>query len=115
MKNCVLSFTCLQYEDDSTKYQHCKAKDIGYCANVLTSVLSNLPTWFSSNNLTFSAAKTKPMLCTTSQMGKLHGFEEDLVEFKCKDKTLENVNKFKLLGITIVKKLNWKKHVNNTT
>ena len=48
-------------------------------------------------------------------MEKLHGFEQDVVEFKCKDKTLENVKKFKLLRITIDKNINGKKHINNTT
>ena len=48
-------------------------------------------------------------------MKKLHGFEQDVVELKCKEKTLENVNEFKLLGITIDKNLNWKKHIKNTT
>ena len=48
-------------------------------------------------------------------MEKLHGFEQDVVELKCKDKTLENVSEFKLLGITIDKNLNWKKHINNVT
>ena len=55
----------------------------------------------------------KPMLLTTSQMEKLHGFEQDVAELKCNNKTLENVNEFKLLGITIDKNLNWKKHLNN--
>ena len=41
---------------------------------------------------------------------KLRGFEQDVVEFKCKDKTLENVNEFKFLRITKDKNLNWKKH-----
>ena len=48
-------------------------------------------------------------------MEKLHGFEQDVVELKCKDKTLENVKEFKLLDITIDKTLNWKKHINDTT
>ena len=38
-----------------------------------------------------------------------------MVELKCKDKTLENVNKFKLNVITIDKNINSKKHINNTT
>ena len=50
------------------------------------------------------------MLFTTNQMEKFHGFELDAVELKCEGKTLENVNKFKLLGKTIDKNLNWKKH-----
>ena len=66
------------------------------------------------NILAFNADKTIAMLFTISQMEKLHGFEEDVVEHKCKDKTLENVNKFKLLGLTIDKNLNWKKHISNT-
>ena len=49
-----------------------------------------------------------------SPMEKSHFFEQDVVELKCKDKTPENVNEFKLLGITINKNLNWKKHINNT-
>ena len=48
-------------------------------------------------------------------MEKLHVFEQDVVELKCKDKTLENVKEFKLLNITIDKTLNWKKHINDTT
>ena len=67
-------------------------------------------TWSSSNNLAFNATKTKAMLFTTNQMEKFHGFELDAVELKCEGKTLENVNKFKLLGKTIDKNLNWKKH-----
>ena len=55
------------------------------------------------------------MLFPTSQLEKLHGFEQDVVELKCKDKTLENVKEFKLLDITIDKTLNWKKHINDTT
>ena len=54
------------------------------------------------------------MLFTTSQIEKLHGFEQDVVERKCKGKTLENANKFKLLGVTIDKNLNWTKNMNNT-
>ena len=75
MKNCVPSRTCIQYADDSTIYQNCKAKDIRSCANILTSELSNMLTWSSSNNLAFNAAKTKAVLFTTSQIEKLHGFE----------------------------------------
>ena len=40
---------------------------------------------------------------STSQVEKLHGFEQNVVELKSKDNTLENVNEFKLLGITIDK------------
>ena len=51
-KNCVPRCTCLQYADDSTTYRHCKAKDIKKsCENILTSELSNMLTWSSSNNL----------------------------------------------------------------
>ena len=71
--------------------------------------------WSSSNNLAFNAAKTKATSFTTSQMEKLHGFEQDVVKLKCMDKTLENVNEFKLLVITIDKNLHWKKHIYNTT
>ena len=71
--------------------------------------------WSSSNNLAFNAAKTKAISFTTSQMEKLHGFEQDVVKLKCMDKTLENVNEFKLLVITIDKNLHWKKHIYNTT
>ena len=63
-------------------------------------------TWSSCNNLVFNAVKTKAMLFTASQMEKLHGFEQDVVELKCKGKTLENVNEFKLIGVTIDKNLN---------
>ena len=42
-------------------------------------------------------------------MEKLLGFESDIVQLKSEDKTLENVNEFKLLRIIIDKNLNWKK------
>ena len=48
-------------------------------------------------------------------MEKLHGFAQDIVELKCKDKTLENIGEFKLLALTIDKNFNWKKHINNLT
>ena len=72
-------------------------------------------TWSSSHNLAFNAPKTKITLFTTSQMEQLHGFEQEVVGLKCKDKILKNVNEFKLLGITVDKNLNWEKHINNTT
>ena len=68
--------------------------------------------WSSNNNPAFNSAKTKTMLFTTNKMEKLHLFEQNVVELKCKDKSLENVNKIKFLGITIDKILNWKKHIN---
>ena len=58
-KNCVPTCTCLQYADDSTTYRQWKVKDIKSCANILTSELSNMLTWFLSNGLAFNAAKTK--------------------------------------------------------
>ena len=117
MKNYVPSCTCLQYPDDSTIYRHCNAKNIKSCANIFTSELSNMLNCSSSNNLAFNAAKMKAMLFTTSQMEKFHVFEQNVVELKCKDKTLENVivNEFKLLEIITEKNLNWKKHINNKT
>ena len=69
-------------------------------------------TWSSSNNLAFNAAKMKAVLFTNSQRDKLHGYEQDVVKLKCEGK---NINEFKLLGITVDKNLNWKKHINNTT
>ena len=115
MESCIPRCTCLQYADDSTKNRHCKEKDIKSCTNTLTSEFSNMLTWSSYNNLAFNAVKTKTMLFTNSHMEKLHGFGQDVIELKCKDKTLQNVNEFKFLGITIDKNLNWKKHINNTT
>ena len=55
------------------------------------------------------------MSFTTSHVEKLHVFEQDAVELKCNDKTLENPNEFKLLGITVDKNSNRKEHLNNTT
>ena len=86
MKNCAPSRVCLQYADDSTIYRDCKAKDIKFCADTLTSEPSNMLTWFSNNNLAFNATKKKVMLFTISQMEKLHGFEQDVVKLKCRDK-----------------------------
>ena len=77
-----------------------QGKDIKSSANSLTSVVS------SSNSLSFKTAKMKAMLFTTSQLEKLHGLEQHVLEFKCNYKTLENVNKFKLLGKTMGKNLN---------
>ena len=37
-------------------------------------------------------------------MEKLHDFEQNVVGYKCKDKILENVNEFKLLGINNTQK-----------
>ena len=110
MESRIPRCTCLQYADDSTKNRHCEEKDIKSCTNTLTREFSNMLTWSSYNNLAFNAVKTKTMLFTNNHMEKLHGFGQDVVELKCKDKTLENVNEFKFLGITIEKNLNWKKH-----
>lgn len=71
---------------DLTLYRHGKVKDIKSCANILTSELSSMLSWSSSNNLAFNAAKKKSVLFTTSQMEKLHGFEQNIVELKCEAK-----------------------------
>ena len=51
------------------------------------------------------------MLFTTSQIEKLHDFDQDVVKRNWE----ENVNEFKLLGIAMDKNLSRKKHINNTT
>ena len=99
--------------DDSTIYRHGKAKDIKSCANILTSELSNILSWSSSNNLAFNAAKTKSVFITTSQIEKLHGFEQNIVELKWKDKGKSK--RIQAFWIAIDKNRKWKKHVNNTT
>ena len=72
--------------------------------------------WSSSNNLAaFNATKTKALLFVTHQIEMLHGFEQEVVKFKYKDKILEDVSELKLLGLTIDKNVNSKKHINNTT
>ena len=57
-------------------------------------------TWSSSNNLAFNAAKTKVLL-----MEKLHDLEQDVVQFKCTGKTLEDLNVFKVSSLTIEEKI----------
>ena len=109
MKKCVPSCTCLQDADNSIIYQHCKVEDIKSCATITTTELLNMLTWPSSNSLVLNAVKKKAMLFTTSQMEKLHSFEQDVIELKYKGKNLENVNEFKPLWITIDKNLNCKK------
>ena len=51
------------------------------------------------------------MLFTTSQIEKLHDFDQDVV----KRNWQENVNEFKLLRIAMDKNLSRKKHINSTT
>ena len=73
--------------------------------------LEALVIWLRNNKLFLNTDKTKTMLVGTG--AKLNHVQCDNFSIKIEDCELENVNKYKCLGVLVDNELNWHKHVNN--
>ena len=91
-------FNCHRYADDTTVYQHYKPKCLQTRVQNMNENMNNLETWAISCNLLLNEKKTKQMIITTSQMSKVHNLSTYTPPITLKNKTVERVDNFKLLG-----------------
>ena len=94
---------CLQYADDTTLYQACKAIQQQAFINSIEKDIHSISRWLNDTNLVFSSAKTKVMIISTTQMSNHHQLKEEKISVKC-NIIPERVSQWKLLGITLDKK-----------
>ena len=94
------------YADDTTVFS--SGYGVQSVQNTLQKDIQTLCTWFNENGLVVNIDKTKTMLFSSRA-------KKNTLDFKIymDDKQLENVSKFKYLGVLINKNLDWSFHVND--
>lgn len=98
------------YADDSTL--HAAAKTLEELEEILSKDMASVQQWCRENRMVANTDKTKSMLITTQQRQARLPRSDLNVVFN--DVTLENVEKEKLLGVTVDKHLTWRHHVDRT-
>ena len=107
--------SCFQYADDTTVLHHVTLKDPDVCVDKVKKTLSSVKSWAADNNLLLNETKTKHMVDPTEQMSKVHNLDGSTPPLTLKDKTVDRVMKFKLLGTWLSENVAWTEHVNEVT
>ena len=95
------------YADDTTLYHiHTSQKSI---EQNLQLALHELHIWCKSNGMVLNSAKTKVMLVTTSQ--KRQRLNNDLLNLKYNDDSLQTISSDKILGVFVDNNLMWSEHI----
>jgi len=116
MQDCLQDgCSCFQYADDTTVLHHATPKNFDVCVDKMKKTLSSIESWAADSNLLLNETKTKQMIITTKQMSKVHNLDGYTPPLTLKDKTVDRVEKFKLLGTWLSEDLKWTEHVNEVT
>ena len=107
--------TCFQYVDDTTVLLHAPPKELKDCVNRMNNILQSIESWAADSNLLLNETKTKQMLITTRQMSRVHDLGDYTPPLSLKNKLVDRVDRFKLLGTFLSEDLKWTEHVNNVT
>ena len=75
--------------------------------------LDNLHVWCRENGMIISSLKTKVMLVTTNQKRKR--LENEKLDLKFNNETLNTISNDKILGVIVDKNLNWTDHIKHLT
>jgi hypothetical protein len=109
----LLHINCLQtccsatkFVDDTTIWESCNISGIN---SKIQEATEQLIDWSESNNMTLNAKKTKEMLV---YMGKK---QLSLNKIIIGQNEVDNVRQFKLLGLIINDRLDWKDHIDHIT
>ena len=116
MRNSIQDgFNFHQYANDMTIYQHCKPKCLQTCILNMNENMNNLETWAGNCNLLLNEKKTKQTVIATCQMSRAHnlGLSTYTPSIKLKNKCIERVDNFNLLGTWLNENLTWANHINN--
>ena len=110
--------SCHQHADDTTIYNSVKPKDLQLGVTQINDSLRNLVSWSDESKLALNNDKTKAMLITTSQMANYHSLRTpDIMNINLglgKNKDLDVVDNYKLLGVHISNTFRWEKYINKT-
>ena len=94
---------------------HAPPKDLKDCVNRMNSTLQSIESWAADSNLLLNETKTKQMLVTTRQMSRMHDLGDYTPPLSLKNKIVDRVDRFRLLGTLLSQDLKWTEHVNNVT
>ena len=98
--NCLSTGNCIMYADDITIY--CTGKTIADVQSKLQQCVNNSLSWLHQNKLMINPSKSSSMLIGTKQ--KIENLTLNIQINNC---TIDYVNHFKLLGVTIDSNLTW--------
>ena len=101
--------------DDTTVLHHAFPKDFDACADKLNTTLSSIEAWSADSNLLVNEKNIKQMLITIQQMSKVHSLDGCTPPLTLKDRTVDRVQHFKLLGTLLSEDLKWTEHANQIT
>ena len=81
----------------------------------MNNILQSIESWAADSNLLLNETKTKQMLVTTRQMSRVHDLRDYTPLLSLKNKLVDRVDSFRLLGTLLSDDLKWTGHVNNVT
>ena len=106
MQDCLQDgFSCFQYADDTTVLHYATPKEIIVCVDKMKKTLNSIKSSGADSNMLLNKIETKEMVITTTHMSKMHNFDGYTPPVTLKNKAVDRVDKFKLLG-TLVRTLN---------
>ena len=97
---------CSMYADDTTIYV--TGNSVEVISATLSHCLNSLTSWMYSNHLSLNLTKTKSMLIHSSRKTNLPP-----LTLSINNTPIEQVTKFKLLGLLITDTLNWNEHISH--
>ena len=116
MQDCLQDgSSCFQYADDTTVLHHATHKDFVVFVDKMKKHLGSIEWWAADSNLLMNETKTKQMDITPKQMSKVHNLPRYTPPLTFKDKTVDRLEKIKLLGTWLSGDLEWTEHVKEVT
>ena len=98
--------TCFQYADDTTMLLHAPPKDLKDYVNRMNNTLQSIESWAADSNLLLNEAKTKQIV-TTRQMSRVHDLGDYTPHLSLKNKIVDRVDRFRLLGTLLSQDIKW--------
>ena len=95
------------FADDTTL--HTNDKDANNVCTKLQKDIDNLVEWTELNHMALHPQKSKFMLITTRQ--KRQNIKSKLKELRVRDRALEEVDSYKILGLIVDNNLSWSTHI----
>ena len=95
--------------------RHVTPKDLDVCVEKMKKTLSSTKSWAADSNLLLNETKTKHMVISTKQMSKMNNPDGYTLLLTLKDKTVDRVKKFKLLGTWHRENFKWTEHAYEVT
>ncbi|XP_015756855.1 PREDICTED: uncharacterized protein LOC107336298 [Acropora digitifera] len=81
----------------------------------MNNILQSIESWAADSNLLLNETNSKQMFLTTRQMSRVHDLGDYTPPLSLKNKLVDRVDRFRLLGTFLSEDLKWTEHVNNVT